>query len=315
MLNNNKSNIMKLIIKTIIIISISILSYLWYQNTKQEYITKHSKIDLLRQDGHLKISWFTTFFSLSGYNLHNQISTMIPNSFSTNSSSEEFVKNAYKDDLSDNGGLLLYVPLYNRETKKKESLVLISAGIDGKLNSEYTNGDTIYDDEYLNRFDFYNLNNYQGIANFSLWKYLFGNKDFLVKYVNCITDNNNFPQTIEYHKYKMHPPKIKQRISLISAFEKDTVIDEHYSIILRSFMDGYYAYCKMHKPQQQKFKKGDTVLISGYLGVPLLKSLFLNHSAIISNDKLPKLSLKEILEQSKLDKRQCMKRNKLLKMK
>lgn len=311
---NKKKNIMKKIVGVLFMLTLGTIFYFWYQNSKSEYISRFNKVDLLRQGIHLKISWFSSFFSNSDYNLHDQIISMIPEGFVTHSSVKSFVEYSYRDELNDNGSIFLYVPLYSRQTKKKESFVLISAGIDGKLNAKYTVGDTIYDDEYLNKFNFYNIEEYaeRKSVKFNLGSYLFGNKDYLVRYYNCVNDSYNTPMTMEYEKYRMHSKRIKESISLIATFEKDTLINNQNSIILKSWTDGYRAYCKMHKPTQKKNVKGDTLIISGFL-----EKMDNNGSFCITHcvRKHPEnSSLSEILDFSKLDKRQLMKRKEILNM-
>ena len=114
-------------------------------------------------------------------------------------------------------GELAYYPVYNRNNGKRESFILLSAGIDGKLNNNPT--DTLYMDTWWTQLRIYNLqevmakafykqaynqlliktteryvyigdniddNAYQNIVSirpaFSIFQYLWGTKDYVVLY-------------------------------------------------------------------------------------------------------------------------------------
>lgn len=52
-------------------------------------------------------------------------------------------------------GQLTYYPIYNRDNGKRESFILLSAGIDGRLNNIVS--DTLYKDNWWTQLDIYNL--------------------------------------------------------------------------------------------------------------------------------------------------------------
>jgi len=302
---------------SIVIIALMILGAFFLHNRiKNDYLKKVQQVDQNRLAGSERdVSWLGNCFPYSDYNLHNQLVTMVPDKYITGRTGKTFLQLFFGDSLNEFGHILLYVPLYSRQTNKKESLVLISAGIDGKLNTQYNVGDTIYDDEYLDTFNFYNVQEYinRESMKFNIWDYLFGKKDYLVRYYNCVDNNDYLPMTLEYEKYRMHPKRIKESISLIAAFEKDTLIDNQRTIVLKSWIDGYRAYCKMHKPIQQKIVRGDTLMISGFLeNISEDGAFYMTHS--ILKEEFPHRSLTDILKSSKLDKRQLLKRNEILKM-
>ena len=120
------------------------------------------------------------------------------------------------DILSRKEGVLVYYPIYNRHNGLRESFVLLSAGIDGKLDNNVT--DTLYMDSWWQQLRIYNLEQvmadtfYKQAENilsvrtrrsgqtingeinynpdrdikllpcFSLFSYLFGKKDYVVRY-------------------------------------------------------------------------------------------------------------------------------------
>lgn len=300
---------------TILILGVGLGVYSWsnYKSLKSDYNLRVQHVDLARLGGMDKaVLWLDNCFSISGYNLHNQLVTMVPE-YTYNKGGKTFLQLYFPDSLNRCKHILCYVPLYNRETKKKESFILISAGIDGKLNSNYSRGDTIYDDEYLNKFEFYNLKEYseRKSMEFSIWKYLFGKKDYLVRYYNCIEEGHSMPQTLEYYNYRLHQPEPLNSMSVIASFEKDTIVDNKSTIILKSWMDGYKAFCKMHNPITKKFNTGDTLMISGYLEKTDEKMNFHLTHCTMSNG-VASYSFNEILKLSKLDKQELEKREKLI---
>ena len=219
----------------------------------------------------------------------------------------------FPDSLNKCGNILTYVPLYNRKNKKKESFILISAGIDGKLNTEYNVGDTIYDDEYLNKFNFYNTTEYAGRKSlkFDLINYIFGKKDYLVRYYNCINEGHYAPQIIEYYNYRERLPSQNQSISVIAAFDKDTIVGDTSMIVLKSWMDNYKVYCNMHNSAAINFHIGDTLTISGYVQkIDEDRNFHISHCAFTANPAERKAI--EILNFSKLGKRELKKRDVIL---
>ncbi|MDR2040491.1 MAG: hypothetical protein LBQ60_21455 [Bacteroidales bacterium] len=72
---------------------------------------------------------------------------------------------------------LSYIPLYNRKLKKAEGYILLSAGIDGKINNVFK--DSIYLDEdiQLRLYD-------KSDTTFCITKRWFGNKDWLISKVD-----------------------------------------------------------------------------------------------------------------------------------
>jgi len=293
-------------------------SVYWHHISKTDYQGNVKKIDALRFSGFERgVAWIQPSFANSNYNLPDVLAEIINVQYKEKKDREFLMHSFYNDPLNSVGDGLLYLPLYNRLNKKKESFLIISAGIDGKLNSKFTVGDTIYDDDYFNKFDFYNLEEYadRKSMKFNFWYYLFGSKDYLIRYHNCVNDCNIAPMTMEYEKYRMHPHGIKSRICLIAAFEKDTLIDNQRTIVLKSWIDGYRAYCKMHRPIQKKIVRGDTLMIAGFLeNISEDGDFYMTHSILKGREEFWNYSFTDLLKDSELDKRQLLKRNEILKM-
>jgi hypothetical protein len=120
----------------------------------------------------------------------------------------------FKDLLSrETPGFLQYIPLYNRDNMKREGFMVLSAGIDGKINNKYEWNDTLFVDDFLFSSDFNYFGNFglidkknmlklyppKNLATidiqkekpkvyFNIFNYFFGNKDILVGHGNLICD-------------------------------------------------------------------------------------------------------------------------------
>ena len=112
--------------------------------------------------------------------------------FKENKSWESQLRFFFKDLLNVDSNELLYIPIYNRVTKRCNAFFIISSGVDGKMNTYLTEGDSIYIDDCFNRFNFYNKR--KTFPSDTLWLIdsttfsykdaCFGNKDLLISYFN-----------------------------------------------------------------------------------------------------------------------------------
>ncbi|MBN2260675.1 MAG: hypothetical protein JW702_09020 [Clostridiales bacterium] len=99
-----------------------------------------------------------------------------------------------KDYLSKKDTSFIYYPLYNRN-HKKDAYIIVSAGIDGRINNDFNPDDTVYKDNFYKKYSFYNFTEDKLIQNrfdadtiynkFHLINFLFGKKDYLIYYVDC----------------------------------------------------------------------------------------------------------------------------------
>lgn len=305
---------MKLYTKiTIVLVVIIGVAIYFFVDIRKDYKVRLNDVNLVRQESRMNTTnWLIDCFGTYDFNLHNQLNTMVPSEWS-NKKRRFFLNHFFRDSLNKSGHILQYVPLYNRKNNKKEAFLLISAGIDGKLNVKYTVGDTIYEDEYLEKFDFYNINEYieNKSMEFNIIDYFFCKKDYLVKYINCIENIRIGPMTMEHYNYKMIPPVNKLPLSIVAKYERDSIDDYNRLIVLKSWMDGYNAFCKMHNPIKEKFKVGDSIMISGYLErIDENRNFHLTHCNLFNNTNNQKLS--EIIKLSTLRKRELENRNKIL---
>ena len=99
------------------------------------------------------------------------------------------IKDYYLTDfLSRKNDMLVYVPLYS-STNIRSSFVLISSGIDGRINSNIRNTTRLYYDSLLIKYDFYNSLDFaenekiikEREIDYNLVDYCFGSKDYIIQ--------------------------------------------------------------------------------------------------------------------------------------
>ena len=100
--------------------------------------------------------------------------------------------NMYVEDLfSSKKENYMYYPIYNRSRTEKISFVIISSGIDGKINNVLKEEDTLSVDTWYTQLKLYNYEDaLNGMTNlvinrdphFSIYDYFFGKKDYLIKF-------------------------------------------------------------------------------------------------------------------------------------
>ena len=100
--------------------------------------------------------------------------------------------NNFEDPLSHFGDSVIYFPIYQRMTGIRNGYIVYSSGIDGRFNNSVSKSDTFFATEIYQQFRFYNYLEPACRAittdtstNFSLLRYFFGNKDYLISYVIC----------------------------------------------------------------------------------------------------------------------------------
>lgn len=252
------------------IVIVGILSFVvFYQVTKKEYQKKVEKTDLSRLgfDGSSVqyASQISSYFPYSDFNLPNDLAVIAKKRYIKGVDQNSFFQLFFNDPLNKEGGTVLYVPLYDRLTNKKEAFILISAGIDGVLNSAYNHSDTIYEKDFLKKFSFYNQSQYveRKSMKFNLWEYLFGKKDYLVWYYNCYERNKYYKSvTLDiYNKRKMKLQPL-QNISIKGHLLNDTIKSGNRILTLSS--GGLKAHCMLHRHNNEMLTKGDTIAITGY---------------------------------------------------
>lgn len=131
--------------------------------------------------------WYDSFFSYKFRYPKNKKELL---KFYVGSIRYSQLQNKMKDPLSRHNKEFLYVPVYSKINHLCEEYLLISAGIDGKIDNIIN--DTIFS-ETVKELKFYNnvvksttLTYRKFKNNFNLINYFFGNKDLLIGYKNGI---------------------------------------------------------------------------------------------------------------------------------
>ena len=95
----------------------------------------------------------------------------------------------FRDNLSRKHRWVLYVPLYSEESDSIESYILVSAGIDGKLDNVLPDSVKLHRSDWKQKLKLYNTNEFQDLSVnrpllhesvFNLRDYWFGKKDLLI---------------------------------------------------------------------------------------------------------------------------------------
>ena len=103
------------------------------------------------------------------------------------------LKYNFWDSFQDNKGRVKYLPIYNSKTNRRDGYIVLSAGIDGNIDTPYGEKDTLYDNSFLDKLRLYNPDNFYKNndvikpfkINFNIYSRFFGKKDFLIQYINC----------------------------------------------------------------------------------------------------------------------------------
>lgn len=97
----------------------------------------------------------------------------------------------WKDPFSKDSSLYSYIPIYERTNKKRMSFIILSAGVDGKIDLLSDGEDSLYHDEFEQKLQLYNpgslkwRNKHDKVdvkVGFSMIDQLGGKKDLIVAY-------------------------------------------------------------------------------------------------------------------------------------
>jgi hypothetical protein len=114
----------------------------------------------------------------------------------------------FSDPFGRNHDTARYYPIYNRQTLKRLSFIILSCGIDGKFDNILSINDSLFEDNYLKKLKLYNPdeNNQFGFVScsfkFNIDEYKHGDKDYLLFYCNC-------EKYLKHQKKKLEDKNIK----------------------------------------------------------------------------------------------------------
>ena len=164
--------------------------FIWsnYRHNKNHYISGLQSIHF-NQMNFVYYSMFDEFFELN---------SEFPNSYSDldyllrESAMYQADFRLFDDLFSKKEGKVIYHPIYNHLNYKRSGYILFSAGIDGVVNNQLENEDTIFDYEVYSKLKFYNRLEpscrnieYDTVPQFQYLNFLLGKKDYLISHVIC----------------------------------------------------------------------------------------------------------------------------------
>jgi hypothetical protein len=199
------------------------------------------------------------------------------------------VEKILNDPFSKRNRPLLYIPVYSISNKLCEGYLLISAGIDGKLDNSAK--DTIYFED-ISKFKFYNsvkaatkLTYREFDSTFSYKNFLFGNKDLMVEYANGIEifKNNAIRRIFTPTKLmsKLYPKGFTRLACTVEGEVKE--ISNDTIVVFDSLTS---AVCSMYKGIPHDIKRFEKIKIAGYFRNkidPINRIIYLENGIIIEN--------------------------------
>lgn len=238
--------------------------------SKKNYKEKIEVLNLNSQDVWLGYPLLFNISFIDSLEYPSHLSELM-DSFLVNPYNYKIVKDKMKDPFSKQEDDLLYVPIYSSSNKLREGFLLISAGIDGKINTKIK--DTIYFEDVSN-LKFYNpfpsakkLSYREYKLKYCYFDYLFGNSDLLVEFANGIDiyENsyfNTYTPTLLFETLTLHPKGYSRLNCCIKGNAKCIgngkilVYDSKTKVI-----------CNMYKGRTYEIIEGDNVNIIGrYFG-------------------------------------------------
>ncbi len=176
------------------------ISVRFYDKTRREY---QEKMDVISKNS--DVGWysyqyiFEAFFS-EKFRYPKDFEEL-SRYFKKDTTAFEIFTNKMKDPFSMQNKDLLYVPVFNRSNHLCEGFLLISAGIDGKIDNQIEDSiffETVKDLHFYNTLKVATTLSYRRYnVGYKLKDYLSGNKDLLVEYTNGIDIYlNNFTQEV-----------------------------------------------------------------------------------------------------------------------
>lgn len=97
------------------------------------------------------------------------------------------------DPLSKNKDIFVYYPIYDKKTKRRVNYLILSAGIDGRINNALSKTDTLYNDDWIFKLKLYNKErplwtisenryylNREELIQYNFFKKYIGKKDYAI---------------------------------------------------------------------------------------------------------------------------------------
>jgi len=192
---------------------------------------------------------------------------------------QSFLEQFFMDYLARGDDTLVeYYPIYNRKNKKRESFVLLSAGIDGSHNNVINPEDTLFIDNWTTKIKAYNPETYEKTGdtirnykpNFNIYDYFFGNKDLIIQYVDCVQRFKNrvrgtynadeLIRWVEEDDVRAIQQKVIKFDAIIQEDSVSNIDNERYLICKQG---DYIIQISMASNDNQESYIGDSILVIG----------------------------------------------------
>ena len=276
--------VQRIIIWLFILVVILFLNFLLFYQSKQDYLGKLEKLNN-------NISVFNFYTMI--YDDYFEVNFSFPKNINEVEKFKNKINNPlynFSDPFSKQQKDLLYIPVYNKNNKLVEGYMLLSAGIDGKINTIVK--DSVFFDD-INTFSLYNTfqdsigDIFEFNDDFNLYNYFFGEKDLLIACVdgvnNFITNAVNagiFSPSEFYSKYSRLLNN--GNISLACAIKGNLTKKKGEYIIMSD--NEFSVFCKIYKDKSYNvLEDGKVVTVIGKCNLINIKRkrIYINNCIII----------------------------------
>lgn len=172
----------------------------------------------------------------------------------------QYLVDPFSSDLSQ----INLIPIFNKSASKWEGALILSAGIDGKMNYEFTLQDTIFMDNYRHLDLFYNSVDELSLnLNFNPLDFLYGKKDLLVSYCDC---RESFIKTGKLEGL-VELDSLINNLDIMLRTKKQIIQNRIYSVKLPSFQSTWeheVLSCKLENGYQVSFRFYDSLEVINF---------------------------------------------------
>lgn len=179
-----------LVILFCLIIGLIVFLMFYSKNIKSLYIKNLNEVEYRKNNFLYQDSFLFYFNHESKYPVNIDEAMLIK---PDNPDYNIYLDSQLKDYLNKESALIQYIPVYDKANLRINAFLLVSAGIDGKIDNNITKDDTIFIDDFDKKLNFYNISSIQDSISlrpsdkgtkFNIFDYFFGKKDYLISYIN-----------------------------------------------------------------------------------------------------------------------------------
>ena len=232
------------IVAVIILATVSI-KYLHYENRKKKF----SEIEKKIYDSKMLIPWSIYGYLQTNFDYSrivpkslNQLLDFVSSGFTNDLERENLIfeiKKIYLDPWANDSSFFRIMPVFNHKYKFPIGNIIISCGIDGKMN--ISNKIILYDDSLSDATKFYNYKDFNIIGegflkqtkpNLSFKDFLFGKRDFIVLYIDyyrCKDFPLSYNKIESLNEYTIRNVKGLEKNGIVYTSIKSFIQVEEYS--------------------------------------------------------------------------------------